>query len=117
MNPQLMLLLEIQDLYLQRAALLEEPGLEQVEENHFNIDPAVAAEALEEKIEELKEQLDPAIRQRCERGFPTLGRMVVPVIGGVCYGCFVSIPTSRTGETNQQVQICESCGRFIYVLN
>ena len=117
MHPQLMLLMEIQDLHLQRSDLLEEPAAEKMESNHFNIDPQAAAQALDEKIEELKAELDPAIRQRCEKGFSSLGRMVVPVIGGVCYGCFVSIPTSRTEETNQAVEICESCGRFIYVLS
>ena len=58
MHPQLMLLLEIQDLHLQRSALLEEPAIEKMESNHFNIDPQVAAQALDEKIEELKEELD-----------------------------------------------------------
>jgi predicted nucleic acid-binding Zn-ribbon protein len=116
MNPQLMLLLEIQDLHHQRASLMEEPGLDRMEENHFHIDLRAAAAALDEKINELKQELDPAIQRRCERGFPTLGRMVVPVIGGVCYGCFVSIPVSRTSEGNKSVEICESCGRFIYVL-
>ena len=116
MNSQLMLLLEIQDLHLQRTALLDEPGFDSMEERHFNIDPQVAAQALDEKILELKQGLDPAIQRRCDRGFKALGRMVVPVIGGVCYGCFVSIPTSRVGEGNQGVEICESCGRFIYVL-
>jgi predicted nucleic acid-binding Zn-ribbon protein len=111
-----MLLLEIQDLYLQRTALLEEPGLERVEANHFHIDPQAAAATLDQKIGELKAGLDAPLRSRCERGLPTLGRMVVPVIGGVCYGCFVSIPTSRTEEGNEVVQICENCGRYIYVL-
>lgn len=117
MHPQMMLLLEIQDLHLQKNALLEEPGLTEVEEGHFNIDPQEAAEALDQKIGELKEQLSPSIKNRCERGLPTLGRMVVPVIGGVCYGCFVSVPTSRTGEMNQGIQTCENCGRFIYFLS
>ena len=115
MHPQLMLLLEIQDLHLQRTDLLGDPGVDEVK--HFNIDPATAAGLLDEKIQQLKLDLEPSIRQRCERGFPALGRMVVPVIGGVCYGCFVSIPTSRTEEVNQAVEICESCGRFIYVLS
>jgi len=109
-----MLLLEIQDLHLQKTALLEEPGFESVEVKHFNIDPQTAAAALDEKISELQKGLDPAIQQRCERGLPILGRMVVPVIGGVCYGCFVSIPTSRMGDGNRGVETCESCGRFIY---
>ena len=116
MHPQLMLLLEIQDLHLQRTGLLEEPGGDQVEAKHFNIEPEVAATALEEKIKELMQGLDPAIQQRCERGLPALGRMVVPVIGGICYGCFVSIPTARTGDENKALQTCESCGRFIYIL-
>lgn len=115
MNPQLMLLLEIQDLHLQKTALLEEPGFDSVQEKHFNIDPKTAAELLDQKIEELKAGLDPAIQLRCERGLPSLGRMVVPVIGGVCYGCFVSIPTSRVGDGNQGLETCESCGRFIYI--
>jgi len=117
MHPQVMLLLEIQDLHLQKTALLEEPDLLEMETGQFQIDPKEAASALEEKIKELKEGLEPAIKSRCERGFPSLGRMVVPVIGGVCYGCFVSIPTSRGGGMNQAVQTCESCGRFIYFLS
>jgi predicted nucleic acid-binding Zn-ribbon protein len=112
MHPQLQLLLEIQDLHLQKTALLEE-----VEEGHFKLDPKQAAAALDQKIQEIKEGLDQAIQTRCEKGLPSLGRMVVPVIGGVCYGCFVSIPTSRTGEENQAVKTCESCGRYIYVLS
>ncbi len=116
MHPQLMLLLEIQDLHLQKAALLDEPGLERVEVDDFHVDLQGAIAALNEKIRELQGQLDPPIRTRCERGLPALGRMVVPVIGGICYGCFVSIPTATTEDGNHRVQICESCGRFIYVL-
>jgi len=117
MHSQLMLLLEIQDLHLQKSDLLTDPGEEGVEARHFNIEPDLAAAALDDKIQELKEELEPAIRNRCDRGFPTLGRMVVPVIGGVCYGCFVSIPTARTGEPNEGVETCENCGRFIYFLS
>ena len=113
MHPQLMLLLEIQDLHLQWSELLQAP---EMEESHFKLDPTVAAAALDEKIQELKGGLDLPLKTRCERGLPSMGRMVVPVIGGICYGCFVSIPTSRSGELNDTVKTCESCGRFIYVL-
>lgn len=116
MHPQLMLLLEIQDLYLQRKGLLEEPGVEQLESKQFHIDPQKAAATLEGKIEELKSELDEGVRKRLQRGLPTLGRMVVPVIDGVCYGCFVKIPTARTGRFNQTLRTCESCGRFIYLI-
>jgi predicted nucleic acid-binding Zn-ribbon protein len=116
MHPQLALLLEIQDLYLQKAALLEEPEVGAVEEQHFRLDPQAAAAALEEKIREMKEELDPRVRRRCEKGLPARGRMLVPVIGGVCYGCFVSIPTVRSTADQQELQTCENCGRFIYIL-
>ena len=110
MNAQLMLLLEIQDLHIHKTALLEEPGFDSVQVQHFHIDPEKAAAALDEKISELKKGLEPAIQTRFEKGFPTRGRMVVPVIGGVCYGCYVSIPTSRVGDGNRGVETCESCG-------
>jgi len=117
MHPELMLLLELQDLHGQKHALEAEPGIDEMEEGHFKLDPGEAVEVLEKKIEELTEDLDPAIRDRWQRGLPSLGRMVVPVIGGVCYGCFVSIPTSRSGDLNEAVQTCQNCGRFIYVLS
>ena len=63
MHPQLMLLLEIQDLHLQRVSLLEEPGGNTMEADHFHIDPDQAVAALEETIQELKGKLDPSIRQ------------------------------------------------------
>jgi predicted nucleic acid-binding Zn-ribbon protein len=112
-----MLLLEIQDLRLLRRALVEEEKEEQVESDHFNIEAEKAITALEEKIEKLEDELAPTIRKRYERGRQNLNRMVVPVIGGVCYGCFVSVPTARTGEENDEVQTCESCGRFIYFVS
>jgi predicted nucleic acid-binding Zn-ribbon protein len=48
----------------------------------------------------------------------SMERVVVPVIDGVCYGCFVSIATAKAGEDepNKALRTCESCGRFIYVL-
>jgi len=38
------------------------------------------------------------------------------VLNGVCYGCFVHVPTSkgRDQERNSELRNCESCGRFIY---
>ena len=61
MHPQLMLLLEIQDLHLQAASLLDESGLDKVESKHFNINPIEAAAALEEKIQELCSFDPPAV--------------------------------------------------------
>jgi predicted nucleic acid-binding Zn-ribbon protein len=117
-HPHLTTLLEIQDLRGQLRELTTDPAAAQVQAEHFNVDLAEAAHALEVKITELVGTLEPPIRRRYERTLASLGRVVVPVIEGVCYGCFVSIATMTAGEAgpNEALRTCESCGRFIYVL-
>ena len=116
MHPQLELLLELQDLHTQRRALHDEP-LREVEAAVFELRPDEALVLLDAKILELAGRLDPGIQRRYRDLISTLDRAVAPVLNGVCYGCFVSIPTSRGGGMNQAVQTCESCGRFIYFLS
>lgn len=119
MHPQLTILMELQDLRAQHRALARESDLAEQEVEHFHIDPEEARTALQNKIEELEDQLEPQVRGRYDRISPLRDRVVVPVINGVCYGCFVSIPTATVGdrEAHQELQSCESCGRFIYILN
>lgn len=119
MHPQLMLLLEIQDLHTQEKSFRDTSDGTSVEEEHFHIDAVEARAALVEKIQELEEKLDPGVRIRYQRILESLERAVVPVINGVCYGCFVSIPTATAGEsdTSAELQVCEQCGRFIYILS
>lgn len=117
MNPQLMLLLELQDLRAQHRELDRNEGVAPVEAEHFNIDRKEARTSLGEKIEELEDRLSPPVRSRYNRIAPNRERVVVPVINGVCYGCFVSIATATVGDqdVHQVVQSCENCGSFIYV--
>lgn len=119
MDPQLMILLEIQDLRSKVRELQGEGELEALEQEHFHIDPAEAVERLEARIADLEDELGPSIRRRYNRVKNNLDRVVVPVIGGVCYGCFVSIATAVAGyqEPNEAVRSCETCGRFIYILS
>ncbi len=118
MNEQLMTLLEIQDLRSKAQELREEGEMEALEQEHFNIDPAEAVARLEERIVGLENELEPRIRSRYHRVRKSFDRVVVPVINGVCYGCFVSIATAvvRDQDPNEAVQRCETCGRFIYIL-
>jgi predicted nucleic acid-binding Zn-ribbon protein len=117
MDPQLTLLLELQDLRAQHRELAANDGSAPMEAEHFNIDVDDALERLAEKIGELEERLAPSVRSRYNRIAPNRDRVVVPVINGVCYGCFVSIATATVGDqdVHQQVQSCENCGSFIYV--
>ncbi len=117
MHPQLEILLQIQDLKSQRRDLTQAESERQVEEQEFRIDIDEAVRRIDEKVAELEDELSPAVRSRYERIDTTRGRAVVPVINGICYGCFVSIPTSLSSDvrSNDQIRHCDHCGRFIYV--
>lgn len=119
MHPQLETLLQIQDLKSQRRELAESETGREMEEQEFNIDIDVAISHLVDRIEELKEDLPTAVRGRLERFAKTGGRAVVPVINGICYGCFTAIPTASMSELgrNDKVNHCENCGRFLYVVH
>lgn len=118
MHPQLILLLELQDLHSQRREMAAGSGMDEMERTHFNMDIGQAADQLDKKIGQLEDALDGRVRDRYRRMANSLGRVVVPVINGLCYGCYVSIPTATAGEQepNSILQACQHCGRFIYIL-
>jgi len=119
MHPQLEILLQIQDLKAQRRDLTEVESERKVEEEEFRINTEQAIRSIDEKIAELEAELTPSVRSRYERISRDRGRAVVPVINGICYGCFVSIPTSLASDVrrNDEVRHCDHCGRFIYVMS
>jgi len=116
MNPQLEILLEIQDLKSQRKEM--EASERQVEEEVFHVSIDDALRQLDEKIVEMEESLASPVRSRYRRIAGRHPRVVVPVIGGTCYGCFVNIPTAvaSDAERNQEISYCENCGRFLYLI-
>jgi hypothetical protein len=118
-NTELTLLLQIQDIRAKIKELQGESGLGVLEQKHFGIDPDEAAAQLEEHVAELEGQLSAPIRSRYGLIAGHLDRVVVPVIAGTCYGCFVSIPTATASEEapNASLQVCEHCGRFLYILS
>lgn len=118
MHPQLELLLELQDLHTQRRALQEEP-LRDVEEAVFELRPEEALELLDSKITELVGRLDATIQRRYTAFIETGGRAVVPVLNGICYGCFVATPTAWSSEAgrNDSIGRCAHCGRFLYYVD
>jgi predicted nucleic acid-binding Zn-ribbon protein len=118
MHPQLELLLQIQDLNAQRRELAEFETGRQVEEQEFNVDIDEAIAQLDDRIEELKQDLPPRVRSRLELFTRTSGRAVVPVINDTCYGCFTAVATAAMSALgrNDELNHCESCGRFLYVV-
>ena len=119
MHQQLEMLLELQDLKMQRRELAEAEPTRQVEEEVFNVSIQDALTQLDEKIEEMEGSLEEGVRSRYARLSGRHTRPVVPVIGGTCYGCFVSIPTALASDAdrNESIRYCDSCGRFIYMVD
>ena len=119
MDAQLTILLEIQDLRAKVRELEADSGVSALETDEFGIVPEDAITQLQQRIDELVGRLSVPIRRRYERIAGSVERVMVPVIAGTCYGCYVSVPTSRAGEAdpNAELQSCEHCGRFLYFVS
>ena len=118
MHPQLEILLELQDLKAQKREMeeaAEESSLE-IERSVFQVQPEDAVAHLEEKIEEMETSLDPEVLTRYRLIAGRRPRAVAPVLDGMCYGCFVAMPTA-TGTTNDEIRWCEHCGSFVYYVD
>ncbi len=118
MHAQLELLMELQDMRAQSRSLAEE-STRRVEEDVFELTPDEARATLDAKIDELAEELDPPVRVRYRTLTSSMERVVVPVLNGVCYGCFVAAPTAWTSRPgpNEQITTCSHCGRFLYYVD
>ena len=116
MHAQLEILLEIQDLRAQKRALKEE-GIREVESEVFEMRVEEALETIDEKVAQLEDRLEAPAATRYRRlGGPEGRRVVVPVVDGICYGCFMRVPTAwaSDAERNEQLEVCDNCGRFLY---
>lgn len=118
MHAQLELLMELQDMRAQSRALAEE-STRRFEQEVFELTPDEARATLDAKIGELVEQLEPEVRTRYRTLAGSMERVVVPVLSGVCFGCFVAAPTAWTARSgpNSQVTTCNHCGRFLYYVD
>lgn len=117
MHPELEVLLQIQDLKSQLKELSEGKSAE-IEQEQFQMNVDEARGTLAGKIEHMEAELSEPVRRRYARIARGYSRVVAPAIDGICYGCFVAIPTSRWASVakNAQLDVCESCGRFLYAV-
>jgi predicted nucleic acid-binding Zn-ribbon protein len=113
MNPQLRVLIALQDiLLLLRDA--KDPGQKRVlGKMGLKIDKL---ETLEATREDLESQLSPSLLGEYRRATERCGRIVAPVIGSVCCQCFVRIPSAidSADDRNTSLYRCENCGMFLY---
>lgn len=119
MNPQLETLLQIQDLKAQRRELQGDDETSQFQSEEFGLDLEQAVTQLDGKISEVEGELDPQTRSRYTRLANSMHRVVVPAINGICYGCFVAVPTAVASDPAQRkaVNNCAHCGRFLYFID
>ncbi len=119
MHPHLEVLLEIQDLKTQRRELEQAGADREVQESVFGLSADEAVRQIELKIDEMVDSLPPAVRSRYTRMSAKHPRTVVPVIRGTCYGCFVQVPTALASDAdrNEEIRSCQSCGRFLYLID
>ncbi len=117
MHPQLEILLELQDLKAQMKEMADasEESSHEIEREVFQVKPEDAASELQSKIKEMGKALDAEVASRYRLVSSRRSRAVVPVINGVCYGCFMAMPTAIVD--NLAIRWCESCGSFVYYVD
>jgi predicted nucleic acid-binding Zn-ribbon protein len=111
MHPQLELLIHLHDMELMLKESEELAGVQ------LKFKPGDM-----EKLEEARQRLTAAIEHEHISHYEKLkpkGRPVVPVVDGICYGCFMRLPTEVATQTerNAKVSTCMNCGRFLYWVN
>ncbi|RKZ22548.1 hypothetical protein DRQ20_06055 [bacterium] len=107
MNKQLLFLISLQELDI----LIKEK--EKEEEMGFPIKPC---EELKKAREKIIEKIDAHLMRRYERLSERYGNPVVPVVDGICQGCYMLLPTSLISQKakNERIHTCPNCGRFLY---
>jgi len=107
MNDDLRRLISLQELDL----LIKER--EKEEEAGFHLQ---GAEEFKKARETIISFLPPHLYRKYQRLKERYGNAVVPVVGGICQGCFILLPTSLVSQKNknERIHTCPNCGRILY---
>ena len=73
-------------------------------------------EKLEHTRQRLTQQIDQKLLQTYDKIRRRFARVVVPLDGAVCMGCFMTLPTGSIAKNPSPTTIenCENCGRILY---
>ncbi|UCH85375.1 MAG: hypothetical protein JSW50_06730 [Candidatus Latescibacterota bacterium] len=109
---QIKLLVALQDLDLMIKEARDTDMSSEMKQMGFKLDGI--AELQEARVN-LAKRIKPQLLNRYERLAKSYGRAVVPVTGNLCFGCFVTLPTSYPSlKTKNSLLSCENCGRILY---
>lgn len=114
MHPQMELLVTLHDLELMIKEATE--GAAKEKAMGFKIE---SLEHLNKAQTDVAKQVDKDILVRYQKLKTRYGRPVVPVINGICCGCYIRMPTAQATKIgkNQSLTTCGNCGRFLYWLS
>lgn len=107
LKKQLELLVALQDLDIMIKDITD------VGELGFDVE---GKEKLEEARNDLMSKIQKPMLSNYEKLKSRYKRAIVPVKDDICLGCFMRIPTSliTRGRSDQDVILCEGCGRILY---
>jgi predicted nucleic acid-binding Zn-ribbon protein len=113
MNDQLEALIALQDLDLLIREASDPARAGQEARLGFPLDNL---ETLRKTREHLTRKIDQKLLQTYDRISRRFARVVVPLDGAICLGCFMSLPTGAIGRNPSPATIenCENCGRILY---
>jgi predicted nucleic acid-binding Zn-ribbon protein len=108
-------LIRIHDLRVMKKEFENEEMASVYKEIGFEINQV---EMIQEAIDELVKKIDPEIFKIYMRVATKYDRPLVPTKDGVCYGCFVAMPTAEATSLFKDKEIvkCSNCGRLLYLL-
>jgi predicted nucleic acid-binding Zn-ribbon protein len=114
MNPQIELLVQIQELDLMIRELSNEKTTSAEKKLGFVIR---GVETLRDTREQLAKKVEVILLRKYERVTARYPRAVVPMRDGVCFGCFMRQPAQKAvvgAPETAQVESCQHCGRILF---
>jgi predicted nucleic acid-binding Zn-ribbon protein len=112
MEEQLKLLVALQDLDLMIKEAKDSNTSSELKDMGFKLD---GLSELQQARKNLAERIKPQLLVRYERVAKSFERVIVPVTGNLCLGCFITLPTSYSSlQSKDEILTCENCGRILY---
>ncbi len=115
MHKELELLIKLHDLDIMIRDATEERYANEEKDLGFVL-PNLSS--LQQAHKNLRAQISPDTISHYDKLFAKFGRAIAPVNDGVCYGCFLQLPTIFVQESdeNEGLGVCPKCRRFLYWL-
>jgi len=115
MHKELELLIQLHDLDMMMRDASEERFV--TEEAGLGF-PVRNLPSLHKARENLRGQIGEDTISHYDRLFAKFGRAIAPVNNGICYGCFIQLPTQfvQNSKGNEGLGVCPKCRRFLYWL-